>query len=338
MSRSVISVMDRDWDILIVLDACRYDFFSRLYSDYFVGRLSRGFSVGGATLEWCINSFRDFYPDVVYVSGNPYLNSNVEMAGFSASEHFHRVIDVWKYGWDDKLGTVPPETVSRAALDVFNRFPDKRFIIHYLQPHEPYLSLNFYVKGIPNPSPDVKSSVDDLTGSLGYRVAQLVMHRLEKHFIKSRFVKLWRSRLVKYSWRLLEFLNLPPATPMDAVRRTYGAAAVKLAYRENLKIVLDWVARLSALIKKSDPSKNIVITSDHGELLGEDGFYGHLYGGRSLHLLEIPWFQLDDVNPIFLSNTSTSVLKGYSSAALFDLTGHESLKSKIKVLKRSGKI
>ena len=50
------------------------------------------------------------------------------------------VQEVWDYGWDDALKTVPPEQVTNAALDTLKSFPEKRMIIHYMQPHHPYIA------------------------------------------------------------------------------------------------------------------------------------------------------------------------------------------------------
>ena len=48
-------------------------------------------------------------------------------------------MDVSKFGWDDELGTVPPEEVTNAALRNREKYPDKRMIIHYVQPHHPWI-------------------------------------------------------------------------------------------------------------------------------------------------------------------------------------------------------
>jgi hypothetical protein len=46
---------------------------------------------------------------------------------------------VWDYGWDDQLETVPPENVAKCALEAQGQHPDKRLIIHFMQPHFPPL-------------------------------------------------------------------------------------------------------------------------------------------------------------------------------------------------------
>jgi len=72
------------------------------------------------------------------------------MAGFDAKKHFYKVVDVWDFGWDERIGTVSPREINRAALKYYLKYPGKRFIIHYLQPHAPYLSARFRVKVIMN--------------------------------------------------------------------------------------------------------------------------------------------------------------------------------------------
>jgi len=128
-------VVEEDWDYLIVLDACRYDTFREV-----VDR-SAGYIISGGTdtqswLEW---NFRKRYKDVIYIAGNPHFASAhlKKTLGFAP---FYMVKEVWDYGWDSTLKAVPPEAVTNAALDTLCKFPDKRMIIHYNQPHTPYLS------------------------------------------------------------------------------------------------------------------------------------------------------------------------------------------------------
>ena len=54
---------------------------------------------------------------------------------------------------------------------------------------------------------------------------------------------------------------------MDAFRREYGLDGLRNAYHDNLRIVLEYVSKLCNFILNIDDTKNIVISSDHGELL-----------------------------------------------------------------------
>jgi hypothetical protein len=85
-------------------------------------------------------------------------------------------------------------------------------------------------------------------------------------------------------WRMRESLGLPPESPMDAARREFGEGGLREAYAMNLQIVL---AYISSLLE--DLSGTIVVTSDHGERLGEGGRFSHGYGLKDRLLLEIPW-------------------------------------------------
>ena len=279
-----IDIMGEDWDYLIILDACRYDYFSQFYSHFFEGELEKLISPSSCTREWCLETFTGYYPDVIYVSANPYINSRVEIANFCAKHHFHRVIDVWDYGWDNKLGTVHPMRVNETVLTLRDKYPSKRFIIHYLQPHAPYLSPRFSLAGFPKPQPGRKSVLSGVSlGTRGNRILEGIVDNI--------------GRICKNKgtlWKIREILKLPPASPMDAIRRIYGIYGLREAYIENLIIVLEHVA---FLVKNL--SGTIVITSDHGELLGEKGKFSHPCGETEPILREVPWFKVKSVKREF---------------------------------------
>ena len=66
----------------------------------------------------------------------------------------------------------------------------------------------------------------------------------------------------------------------------HGHEGIIKGYTEDLKLAL----KCCKQVIENLPDKKIVITSDHGSLLGEKGRYGH--GGRKYkELLEVPWFQ-----------------------------------------------
>jgi len=136
-------VVESDWDYLMVLDACRYDAFEATYDRFFDGTLERRLSKASATPRWLERTFSDEY-DLTYVSANPFINSEGEDIGgygtYTAADHFMEIIDVWKHGWDRDLGTVPPERVTAAALETVESDRDRPVIVHYLQPHGPYLT------------------------------------------------------------------------------------------------------------------------------------------------------------------------------------------------------
>jgi len=290
-----VSVMEENWDYLIILDACRYDYFSKLYGDYLCGRLEKVISLASCTLEWCKRSFQERYDDVVYISGNPFINSMIETEGFNAKDHFYRVIDLWNWGWNEELGTVHPEKVNKAVQSFKDDYLDKRFIIHYLQPHAPYLGCNLLTPGFPKPQINRGRFLTNIQNS-GTRGANTYL-KTAARALGTSLVKILAifakaedkiGFLGKPSWKIRELLNLPPASPMDAARRKVGESGLRQAYVENLRLVLKYVARLV-----EDLSGVIIITADHGELLGEGGRYSHSPERSDPLLVEVPWFKIE---------------------------------------------
>lgn len=125
-------IMDEDWDNVLLLDACRYDQFERL--NPISGRLEARISLGSATPEFLEKNFTGTeHHDTVYVTANPMYRTK------DLDDVFHDVVDVWNTGWDEKNKTVPPEEVTEAALDAYESYPDKRLIVHFMQPHYPFI-------------------------------------------------------------------------------------------------------------------------------------------------------------------------------------------------------
>lgn len=125
-----ITFMDEDWDVLIVLDACRYDFLADV--DTFDVPVKRVHSNASHTREYIENNFvgRDCR-DTVYVTASP------QFADFDLS--FAHIEHVWDTHWDDEHRTVLPEHVTDAAINLAAEYPDKRMFVHYMQPHYPFI-------------------------------------------------------------------------------------------------------------------------------------------------------------------------------------------------------
>ncbi|MHC4621099.1 MAG: hypothetical protein ACYTEQ_25415, partial [Planctomycetota bacterium] len=192
-------IMQEQWDYLIILDACRYDYFERVRQDYLPGKLEKIISIGSSTKEWRNKSFTEYYSDVVYVSANPYINSLAPVKGFSAKQHFHKVYDLWLADWDKDKGTVLPETVTKRAIEITRANSSRRAIIHYIQPHEPYLGPSVAGPGFPSP----------VAGGFLEGVDQAVQKRpLANKVLKFvTGVCYWlRIRGNSFTWKLRDFL------------------------------------------------------------------------------------------------------------------------------------
>jgi len=129
-------IFAEDWDTLVILDGCRRDLFEAQV-DY-SGRAETRISRGSTTVEFLRGNLagRDLL-DTVYVTANPQFYRHRDE--FAA--RFHETIDVWRdSGWDETYGTVLPETVTEHAIEAFEEYPDKRILVHYIQPHYPFLT------------------------------------------------------------------------------------------------------------------------------------------------------------------------------------------------------
>jgi hypothetical protein len=278
------NLMEENWDYAIVLDACRFDYFERVWKHYFArGELVKVTSVGSSTVGWRDRTFTDRYQDVVYVSSNPYITSTRCVEGFIGNRHFRKVHDVWLYGWDYERGTVRPETVTEAARDAIAEAPDARVIIHYLQPHAPYLDLDVGSRGFPKPNPESGRVLEGVHAS---RSEPWTLRMLLN--VLSAGLRRVRPGGTPAEWKVRQWLNMNPASPMDAVRRAYGTKGLRRAYERNLELVLESVRGLTDAL-----SGRVIVTADHGELLGEGGCYSHHRESSSPYLREIPLLVLE---------------------------------------------
>lgn len=149
LSEQTPLIHSENWDILVILDACRYDYFVEEVNGVLEGRLEEVWSDGTNTFDWLRNTFPGHY-GFTYVSGNPVIHSArtnslffaEKYRGYRPREHFGKIVDVWKSGWDEELGATLPGKVTEAVLK-----EGGRIIAHYLQPHAPYIGRTRLVCG-----------------------------------------------------------------------------------------------------------------------------------------------------------------------------------------------
>ena len=130
------NVYEREWDVLVVLDACRADALRAVAPDVgFLNSVGTVRSVGSSSSEWLENTFggRGETARTAMVTGNTWTDRYLDAGSFAALD------EVWKYAWDDELGTVPAAAVTdRAVATARERDPD-RLVVHYMQPHHPFV-------------------------------------------------------------------------------------------------------------------------------------------------------------------------------------------------------
>jgi hypothetical protein len=130
------NVFERDWDVLVVLDACRADVLSAVAPDVaFLASVGTLRSVGSSSSEWLENTFRD-HPETArtaMVTGNTWTERYLDADAFDALD------EVWKYAWDDDVGTVPAAAVTDRAIALARDRAPERLVVHYMQPHHPFV-------------------------------------------------------------------------------------------------------------------------------------------------------------------------------------------------------
>lgn len=130
-------VLGADWDLLVVLDACRADVFADVVGDgdYSFGVGGTATSPASSSTEWLDSVFGrasdDDLAEVTYVTGNPYSSRTIDTDRLGACE------EVWQYAWDDDRGTIPPRPLTDAAIRAGRRAETERLVVHYMQPHFP---------------------------------------------------------------------------------------------------------------------------------------------------------------------------------------------------------
>lgn len=252
-----VRVMDQDWDVLVVLDACRVDLFEEVADRAAFDDYERVSSLGSATAEWTERNFADgSFGDTVYVASNPHTS---RLAGDS----FHDIVEVWREHFDDEDRTVQPDPVVEAARLAREEYPDKRLIVHFMQPHRPFVradSLQF--EGW---HPKWHYDTKDVEG-------------------------------IRHPFHALE----AGVTTREAVWE---------AYADNLEYVL---ADAIELARELDG--RAILTSDHGNLLGEWGWpvpvkqYAHPVGVRLQGLVTVPWAVIEsDERPTIREDGVTAV-------------------------------
>lgn len=227
--------------LLIIFDACRYDTFEEIYGDHYRGDLQRVSTTATYTKQYQQTTWPDEY-DLTYVAGGPVISDrNFELSDldYRPSEHFEDLIHVWDMGYEKELGVTPPEAVTEVALEA----DAPRMIVHYFQPHAPYIGTD-RLRESHDGTADEASNIESRVESL-----KTIYDRIESGEIDDG--ELWT------------------------------------AYRSNLQRVM---RAAKPLLNQVD--RRTIITSDHGELLGEDGRY--LHGGAPHPILcTLPWFEVE---------------------------------------------
>lgn len=248
------NIFSQEWDLLIVLDACRADALMTVADEYpYIPDESKIiWSRGSSTLEWVpqtfTNSFSQEISNTVCVTASPWIERI--LSGQTSPEEFYGVGYV-PTKWDTvstssflKLQTVlpsgeghhrhvnkklQPDRISAKAVVAGREIDPPRLIVHYLHPHKPYIE-----------------------------VAQDENREL-------------------YDYEYDPWKYLQNDGDRDVVWRSY---------LDELRGVLDSVSRLLRNVE----AENVVITADHGELFGKC-MLEHPPSNFHPKLRRVPWVE-----------------------------------------------
>jgi len=255
----------KKWDVLLVLDAIRFDFFKRYYEEYIPGgKLIKCISRNTFTFGWIMDTFgRNF--DATFVCTEPVtdsihdINNKVKHGNtIDVNKYFSNVIDLYNYEWK-KPGLIYPEPVFNMIIHLLNK-GEKRIVAKFIQVHDPYI---YWLRK-------------------GYNGCKY------KQIIKGNFRKvLYELISDELYWTILKKFNFPPENWLNYLWLKEGRSGIIKGYCEDLIMMMN---KCKTLIEQY-PEKSFVITADHGERLGEYGRYSH--GGRRDKLIkEVPWYEI----------------------------------------------
>ena len=272
-----INILRLEWDHLIILDACRCDIFEQIYKEFFTNsniKLECIKSSASSTMEFVRKNFndsliKDRMKDVVFVNSNPMIDYTL---GKNIKNIFYKYIPIWRKYWDFKLGTVRPEDVYYSTLKVFLKYPNKSFIIWFLQPHYPYIDEKYkYISSLGR---------EFMNKSIMYsqhETSAKILMKLLKNIISKRCLA----------------AGIPDELA-ELMRK--DCQKVFEAYTMNLYLVLKYVKKLTEVL----PGQ-IVISSDHGEAFGEPlskflpiPVYGHPSRVRISSLIKVPYLIIEN--------------------------------------------
>ena len=167
------NIYSESWDLLIILDACRVDALAEVKDEYeFLEDVSSIQSVGSTSKEWVERTFIGEYASEVsettYITANgyshhleadrgdpldyavfsdSYLKSSIDWERFikdstvdtSDFERFISVFDLDGLPYSDHTRA---ENLTDVTIECGRTFSPNQCIVHYMQPHAPYIGRN----------------------------------------------------------------------------------------------------------------------------------------------------------------------------------------------------
>ena len=257
-----VDFISQEWDICVILDACRYDIFSDLYNDILIGdkKLKKAKTHCKGTFEWFTNNFDgQDCSDIIYI--DPIIMFDEIMPNKS----FYKIVRVWKTHWDYTHGTILPSSMTKVAVSEIMENPDKRFIIHYHQPHPPYLQDKFI--GIDGAVDKPEEILKNIGKKRKFNFYQFFQGRLRK------------TIGCKNAWYIMSKFGMTPLDYYGKIYVKYGMDELYNGYKETLRMSLE---SLNDVIRNKNGK--VVITADHSK-----NFDG---SNKNLKNQSVPWLEI----------------------------------------------
>jgi len=266
------NIFEREWDLLIVLDACRVDALREVAkTTSWLDTVDSMQSVGSMSAEWMINTFTnqhtDLIKDTAIVSGNAWseyiLYDRYHENDDHEYEYMHPGVPQWQVVSPQNIHyhelvrptgerdlTLHPESnriphiVTDRAIEVGRQQEFDRLIVHYNLPH-----------------------LEHIAGALDWERGEGTITELMEGPEPIRDLR-------------------PEETSWDPGKRgQVSVNEIRSNYLQTLHFVLEYV---KILLQNID-AETVAITSDHGEAFGENGVWGHPFGHPFPPVKTVPW-------------------------------------------------
>lgn len=250
------TIWDRkqDWDVLVVLDTCRFDMMQKFLTsdaDEWATEaiLDSMWSVGSCSYEWIDRTFTPDVPteETALLSGNPFTaKTRPHTTNIPLDEgDFALLWEAWRSEWGaNGIPTIPPRPLTKSTVATWrqrNELGVKRVVTHLMQPHFPFLQCpDFGPQQNMAGLPDREGTGED-----------------DSIFERGRQGEYTRQEL----WELF-----------------YG----------NLLEIAEDIRLLTQNI-----DGDVVFTADHGNGLGEWGVWGHPSGALTPEVRRVPWVSVE---------------------------------------------
>jgi len=254
------NIYEDDWDVLIILDACRVDALKHVHGDYeFLDNIAPVTSLGSHSAEFMLQTFSQEHKKII------------SQTGLISANPFSKVI--FEYGLNAPESSVAHNLRSAERLEKFGSWntvtKDDFAFVEYAWEYAGLGKNNSLINDSKISANDVPEYITppEIVTSLGINKSLTTdCNRLILHY--------WQPHTPYLHSAIIESRGLREVEKRPRLCIKEGKAdfdAVYQLYVDELRWALD---SISTLLSSIDADK-VVITADHGEAFGEFGTYGH---------------------------------------------------------------